>query len=134
VSHFSPGLQEVWLVTAQIAGSNGSGFTRSDSMSVEVSDNGRWNRTGNQRVWDNAPMSPSIVAASPKQVAKVLEVLRRSMPKGAMIEQIRDQTGFTNEIIWSAIHALEAEGTVVGRNPFAYDPNAVDPDPNDPEN
>jgi hypothetical protein len=76
-------------------------------------------------------MSPSTIEASPEQVAKVQEVLHRSMPRGAMIDEIRDQTGFTNEIVWSAIHALEREGTVVGRNPFAYDPTAVDADPDE---
>ena len=65
------------------------------------------------------------VDATPEQIAQVLEVLKRSMPRGAMIEQIRDQTGLSNEIIWSAIHALEHDGTIVGRSPFAYDPGAA---------
>jgi hypothetical protein len=71
-------------------------------------------------------MSPSTIEASPEQVAKVKEVVERSMPRGAMIERIGKQTGFTTDIICSAIHALETEGIVVGRNPFAYDPIAVD--------
>lgn len=75
--------------------------------------------------------SPTVEVASREQIARVLEVLSGSMPKVSMIKQIRDQTGFTNEIIWSAIHALEREGTIVGQNPFAYDPNAVDRDPDD---
>jgi hypothetical protein len=74
-------------------------------------------------------MSPSTIEASPEQVAKVKEVIERSVPRGAMIEQIAEQTGFTTDVIWSAIHALEREGIVVGGNPFAYDPAAVDADP-----
>jgi DNA-binding IclR family transcriptional regulator len=78
-------------------------------------------------------MSPSTVEASPEQVARVLEVLQRAKPKALWVEQIRDQTGFTNEIIYAALHTLKREGTVMGRDPFAYDPNAVDTEPEDPE-
>jgi hypothetical protein len=70
--------------------------------------------------------------ASREQVAKVLEVLR-SHPKGAMIEKIQEETSFTTDIIWSAIHALEREGTVVGQNPFAYEPTAVETDTDETE-
>lgn len=82
-----------------------------------------------KRLWDNAPVPPSTVSASPKQVAKVL----RAHKQGAMFEQIGDQTKFSSEIIWSAINTLEREGTVMGRNPFAYNPNAPDRDPDDSE-
>jgi hypothetical protein len=37
-----------------------------------------------------------------------------------MIERIRDQTGFTNEIIYAALHTLERKGTVVGRGAIGY--------------
>lgn len=76
-------------------------------------------------------MSPATIEASPEQVAKVKEVIERFMPRGAMIEQIREQTGFTTDIVWSAIHALDREGVVGNRNPFAYDPTAVDADPDE---
>jgi hypothetical protein len=71
-------------------------------------------------------MSETTVAASREQIENVLKVLQRSMPNGAMFEQIEDQTGYSNDVIWSAIHLLEREGKIVGRNPFAYDPDAVD--------
>jgi hypothetical protein len=71
-------------------------------------------------------MPISTIEAFPEQVAKVKEVIERSMPQGAMIEQIEEQTGFTTDIIWSAIHALDREGIVGSRNPFAYDPTAID--------
>lgn len=75
----------------------------------------------------------STVEASPEQVAKVLEILNRTKPKGLMPDQIKKRTGYTLEIVYSALHVLERERTVVGRNPFAYDPHAVDNDPDDPE-
>ena len=60
--------------------------------------------------------------ASAEQVGKILEVLKRAMPRGAMFERIKDETGYSTDIIWSAIHILERDGTIQGRDPFAYDP------------
>lgn len=78
-------------------------------------------------------MSQTGVTASREQVAKVLKVLQRSMPQGAMFERIRDETGYSNDVIWSSIHALEREGKIVGRDPFAYRPDAADaPQESDP--
>lgn len=76
-------------------------------------------------------MSPAAIEASPEQVAKVKGVIERSVPRGVVIEQIREQTGFTTDIIWSAIHALDREGILASRSPFAYDPTAVDADPDE---
>lgn len=54
------------------------------------------------------------------------------MPRGAMFEQIQNETGYPKDVIWSAAHALEREGKIEGRSPFAYDPEATDTDANDP--
>ena len=42
-------------------------------------------------------------------------------------------TGLENDIVRSAIHSLEQDGAIVGRNPFAYEPTAVDTDRDDAE-
>jgi hypothetical protein len=67
---------------------------------------------------------PDKIEANEEQIAKVLEVIKR-WPRGAMIEKIRAETDFSNDIIWSAIHALERDGIIVGRDPFGYDPVAA---------
>lgn len=50
-----------------------------------------------------------------------------------MIEQIVEQTGCPNYIVYSAIHILKRQGVdVVGRNPIEYDPNWADANTEDP--
>jgi hypothetical protein len=67
--------------------------------------------------------------ANPEEIAKVLEVLKSSAPRGAMIEQIMEETSYPSYIIYSAIDALKGQGiNVQGRNPFEYDPDAVEAD------
>jgi hypothetical protein len=67
--------------------------------------------------------------ANPEEIDKVLEILKRSAPWGALIEQIMEETGYPSYIIYSAIDALKEQGiNVQGRNPFEYDPDAVDAD------
>ena len=70
-------------------------------------------------------------AATPEQIAKVLDAIRRLRPFD--IGSIMRDTGLENDVVRSAIHSLEQDGTIVGRNPFAYEPTAVDTDPDDAE-
>ena len=70
-------------------------------------------------------------AATPEQIAKVLDAIRRLRPFD--IGSIMRDTGLENHIMWSAIRSLEQGGTIVGRNPFAYEQTAADTDPDDAE-
>lgn len=68
---------------------------------------------------------PSNDKASSEQIEKVFEILQGYMPRGATIEQMVQKTGYSSIIIWDAIHTLERDGKIHGRELFAYDPVAA---------